>query len=976
MKSLIIRVLGATGLLLPIASLNTAVAQEVVKVGAGEYLTVYLMSNKTVKVSSQATITPILTTYPGLDSIIDVQGGQYHVTALDEQGKVYKLNKSAGYTMTNVDEFGAAFTANFQVRGFWQCNVSLRGADSSLWYWGIADPMNYRAGTTITEPIKLTMPAGKKFKKVETGASTSLNDSYILALATDNTVWKYNRNNANPVQITVAGESFQDIATLGGNAQVLLTQSNKLFAAGFLSSYVGTTGNSSTFRDVTAAWTNAGMIFPIKELVGNSNTLHIIDANDHMFGSGTNVQGEVGTGVEYSPYRIAGPQGGVFGYGFSNGLLLTPPTQIQGKFKNLNTSTTITFYLHVQDMGNNWYSWGRNKAFSLSNGKSLGPYAGWGGIGDYAAYPNAMDVPMPKRVNPASLVWTLQNFNPLASVPPVVGAGINQYISVSATTLYGKAFQQEYTIASQSWSKVSGPAGGIIASPNSLNTSITSLQTGVYVYRLSATNSNGQTSTDEVSVIVTAVNTPPTANAGLDANITLPTNTAALNGSGTDADGSITAYQWTKIAGPAAGTISNATAAATTATGLVQGVYGFELRVTDNSGAIDRDTMQVTVNAAVPVNQAPTANAGQDANITLPTNTAALSGSGTDADGSITAYQWTKIAGPAAGTISNATAAATSATGLVQGVYGFELQVTDNSGAIDRDTVQVTVNAAVPVNQAPTANAGLDANLTLPTNAAALNGSGTDADGSITAYQWTKIAGPAAGTISNATAAATSATGLVQGVYRFEVRVTDNSGAIDRDTMQVSVNAAMPVNQAPTANAGSPINIYLPEDSASLIGTGLDPDGVIAFYKWRVISAAGSYSFSNVNTAQTKIINLEQGVYTIELAVTDNRGATSYDTTSISVGSSRQNVTAEFVNVYPNPVTSTLNVAIESPAKDEAISMTLFDGRGSLVYLKLIQLSGNTKLESIDMTGFKSGVYFLQIAYANKKQIVMKIVRL
>ena len=121
---------------------------------------------------------------------------------------------------------------------------------------------------------------------------------------------------------------------------------------------------------------------------------------------------------------------------------------------------------------------------------------------------------------------------------------------------------------------------------------------------------------------------------------------------------------------------------------MVQGVYSFELRVTDNNGAFGRDTIQVTVNPAG--NIPPTANAGPDQTITLPTNTVTLSGSGTDADGNITAYLWTKISGPTAGTITNPNSATTTVTGLVQGVYSFELRVTDNNGAFGRDTMQVT----------------------------------------------------------------------------------------------------------------------------------------------------------------------------------------------------------------------------------------------------------------------------------------------
>ena len=88
----------------------------------------------------------------------------------------------------------------------------------------------------------------------------------------------------------------------------------------------------------------------------------------------------------------------------------------------------------------------------------------------------------------------------------------------------------------------------------------------------------------------------------------------------------------------------------------------------------------------------PVANAGQAQTITLPTNTVTLSGSGTDADGTVVSYNWTEISGPATFTIVNGSSASTSVTGLVAGIYQFQLLVTDNSGATGTDIVQVTVN--------------------------------------------------------------------------------------------------------------------------------------------------------------------------------------------------------------------------------------------------------------------------------------------
>jgi hypothetical protein len=96
--------------------------------------------------------------------------------------------------------------------------------------------------------------------------------------------------------------------------------------------------------------------------------------------------------------------------------------------------------------------------------------------------------------------------------------------------------------------------------------------------------------------------TAPVANAGVDDVITLPTATGNLNGSGsTDADGTITAYLWTKSAGPSGGAITAPTSATSAVTGLLAGVYTYILQVTDNDGNVSYDSKTITVNPAPPV---------------------------------------------------------------------------------------------------------------------------------------------------------------------------------------------------------------------------------------------------------------------------------------------------------------------------------------------------------------------------------------
>ena len=93
-------------------------------------------------------------------------------------------------------------------------------------------------------------------------------------------------------------------------------------------------------------------------------------------------------------------------------------------------------------------------------------------------------------------------------------------------------------------------------------------------------------------------NEPPIAIAGSDTTITLALDSMLLDGSkSSDPDGKISEWQWTKIAGPSSYTITDANIVQTPVTNLVQGVYLFELKVTDANALSDRDTIQVTVTA-------------------------------------------------------------------------------------------------------------------------------------------------------------------------------------------------------------------------------------------------------------------------------------------------------------------------------------------------------------------------------------------
>ena len=93
-------------------------------------------------------------------------------------------------------------------------------------------------------------------------------------------------------------------------------------------------------------------------------------------------------------------------------------------------------------------------------------------------------------------------------------------------------------------------------------------------------------------------------------------------------------------------------------------------------------------------NQVPTADAGPAQSITLPTNSATLTGTGADEDGDVVAYLWSQVSGPSASTIVNPGSASTTVNGLQQGKYVFQLMVTDDMGATGVDTTSIIVNPA------------------------------------------------------------------------------------------------------------------------------------------------------------------------------------------------------------------------------------------------------------------------------------------
>ncbi len=175
-----------------------------------------------------------------------------------------------------------------------------------------------------------------------------------------------------------------------------------------------------------------------------------------------------------------------------------------------------------------------------------------------------------------------------------------------------------------------------------------------------------------------------------------------------------------------------------------------------------------------PVNKPPVANAGPDISIQLPLNSVVLSGSGSDADGVITAYKWT-----GKGTMIDSDKSMCVLRDLLEGDYVYTLTVTDDKGATGTDTVTVYVLPAPPppVDQPPVVSLSATADV-IKTATFHLNGKASDPEGKALTYQWRQESGNKV-TITDADKLNATVFGATEGpAYKFVLKVTDAGGNV------------------------------------------------------------------------------------------------------------------------------------------------------------------------------------------------------
>jgi predicted esterase len=399
-----------------------------------------------------------------------------------------------------------------------------------------------------------------------------------------------------------------------------------------------------------------------------------------------------------------------------------------------------------------------------------------------------------------------------APVVPVVNAGKDKLIRLPSNSamLYGSATDEGGTITSYQWTLVSG-ASCTMTNASTATLKASGLAAGRYVFRLTATDNDGYSSSDEVTVTVSH---PPVVEVGADKTIKIPaTFPIYISASASDPDGSVVKFAWSKMSGPNY-VVENGNTSTLKINVLYEGVYVLRLAVTDNAGLVTHDHITLTVKPK----KAPVVSAGTDKLLRLPSNSAVFYGSASDEDGTIDTYQWTQTSGVAC-TMTNATTASMKASNLAAGTYSFQLQATDNDGLSSYDDVTVIVS------HPPTVDVGPDKVITLPaTFPMYITGVASDPDGSIVKYLWTKSSGPNY-IVEGTNTATLKINKLYEGVYSLRLAVTDNVGLISYDYITLTVKTGV----VTAARTSSEVEVLTEEQVSGIAGTSSGESDVEIF---------------------------------------------------------------------------------------------------------------------------------------------------
>ena len=433
---------------------------------------------------------------------------------------------------------------------------------------------------------------------------------------------------------------------------------------------------------------------------------------------------------------------------------------------------------------------------------------------------------------------------------PQTNAGDDQTITLPNTaslvaTVTDDGFPSPPGQVTVTWTKVDGPGTVSFSNPNSLITTATFDISGSYTLRLTANDSQLQSSDDVViTVNPAAENQAPQVNAGANQSISLQGNLIENGGNESELVNS-EIPSWQEVSG-------NWTQAIAGSNGLPNAYEG-------NTYFISSDSANAELTQTIDVSNFASTIAAQTQEFAL--RVLVRSGDENPIDTAKVVIEYL------------------NSTNTV--IAGLDIDVTPTSS----NWTEVTDQSLAPVGTASirikligirssgtTTDVYFDAVSFRPVGNTSTLLSGTATDdglpvGSSLTVNWTKISGPGNVVFTTPNQAITSAIFDEVGTYVLRLSASDSVLSADSDiTITVNNN-----NLAPIVNAGEDQTITLPS-TASLSGIVSDdglPLSVSVTTTWSKVSGSGTVIFSNPNELNTTASFSEAGTYVLALSASD-----------------------------------------------------------------------------------------------------------
>ncbi len=253
------------------------------------------------------------------------------------------------------------------------------------------------------------------------------------------------------------------------------------------------------------------------------------------------------------------------------------------------------------------------------------------------------------------------------------------------------------------WRQLSGVAvTGIPASTAAVTLTAPAVKAdSILVFQVTYTTPAGQNLTDEMQVLVKAVNKGPVAVLQITQPAILPVaqgltvSVSAASSYDLDADGTIASYQWTQSAGPAVTLNGSASSVVSFTAPLVATQTDIELTltITDDEGLTAQGSLKVPIRAST---QQIIANAGPDQQVREFAEVF-LDGSATRTVSGSFSCRWSQLKGQALVLVNPNSCQASFIAPDISGTSQLELQLTatDSNNQTATDTMLVTVSNAV-----------------------------------------------------------------------------------------------------------------------------------------------------------------------------------------------------------------------------------------------------------------------------------------